>query len=271
MPSSFPLRQTALSGPLDALGRPSIFDWTGVPQGFVPVTQQISPTHPLIVTASRGFGATGPQDRVGVTSANLTWPAVPPEGPFWLFVDVQSAGTLTPGFTSLEPIYQEFGDPSLVAGQHTYNITEATMHVGTGTTAKVVWRVFLGLGWSTTEKARITALRPFGYLSRHTTPLQPFPGPASYCRIENDLIPGCLKTARWVAVCSAADGHYLPGNELPLSSFGDTFTEVIDHSGYVRVDTAQVPAQILGSGENGTRVNLNPAHWMLKCYLTRDW
>lgn len=265
-----PVRQTALNGPIDiATLWPAFLKMDGVPLGYVPVTQLISHVHPLIVTAAGGFGPTGALDRIGVSTANLTWPAVPVTDyfSFHLYVDVHADGTLTTGHTPLEPIYQEAGVPSTAAGQHTYNVLEAKMFVGDGHTAKQVWRVFLGYGWGSAEQGRITGFRLFGYLGRWTSAPWPFPLPGSSYRLDDTHLPGRLYRAEWRAICLANDGNYWPPSELPLSSFDGYFTEVIDI--YTRVDAANVPPQILD--DNGNRVAAHPDRWNLRCYLTRTW
>lgn len=262
-----PVRQTALSGPVDPTHLwPSIFDLAGV-ANLVPVTQNISANRPLIVTAARGFGTTGALDRIGIATSNLTWPAVPEYETYHLYVDIHANGSLSPGFTTLAPVYQEYGVPSVVAGQHTYNALEAAMYVGDGAAAHRVWRVFLGLGWGDTS---ITALRAHAYQGRWTSELFPLPPVGGSLRIDDYWIPGPLKTARWTAVCMAADGAYYPGNELPLSTFGAAFAELVDTHGFERVDTGANPPQILASS-GGPLMPATPSNWRLRCALTRSW
>jgi hypothetical protein len=277
MPSS-PARQTVLAGPIDPINHwPDLFDDFGRAQGMTPATRNISPTHPLIVTAAHGFNSTGAVDRVGISTSNLTWPQITvpnpdPEFPtdfsFYLYVDVHPDGSLLPGLTALEPIYQEDGTPSTVLDQCTYNIIEAKMHVGDGQHARPVWRVFLAGGWGSTPGG-ISAYRPLAFGGRWSTGLLPFPEINGYCRPEFTAMPGDRFVPRWVAVCLTADGEYRPGNELALSSFGGYFTEVRDHSGYLRLDTADTLPLI--RNDLGVRVPITPSHWQLRCYLTRAW
>jgi len=268
-----PMRQTVLSGPINHVTQlPSTFDIGGLHSGYVPVTQNIDNHNPLVVSASRGFNAGGSRDRIGMSTVNLAWPEIPQEEhfSFYLYVDVNNNGTLSAGFTKLEPIYQECGTPSNILDQHTYNILEATMYRGDGHTANPVSRVFLAYGWGSKGQGRITAFRPYAYLGRWTSETFPFPSPNSYVRLESSFLPGHLITARWVAVCLAQDGNYYPGNELPASCFNGYFTEVIDASGYVRIDTAENQAQILNQS-GGSFINLTINRWGLKCYLMRSW
>jgi hypothetical protein len=132
------VRQTVLSGPVDANGNVNF----GGSTGSTTVTMNAT----IIATAANGFTANGQQnDAVGV-GANLSWTNIPATaGTYYLYVTVTGGG-LTPGITpmGLVPIYEWGGTPSSTNGQFTFLIQQMQGFMGNGTSAPQANIIFVG-------------------------------------------------------------------------------------------------------------------------------
>jgi hypothetical protein len=128
-----PVRQTVLSGPVDTNGYAAF----GGSTGSTTVTAAGTLKATAAAAAGADFNLTG-------SIVNPSWASLSTNGTMFLYLDVSSATVPTTGSTTLAPIYQWGGTPSIVNGQHTFNIQQMTMYVGNGTTAVQVARVFVG-------------------------------------------------------------------------------------------------------------------------------
>lgn len=158
-----PVRQTVLGGPVDASGFPAFLPATSASLSLT--SQNVSGGTPFVVTAANGFGTSGGVDRVGNSSANLTWSGLTANTTNYLYVDVAANGTLSPGSTTLLPTYQFGGTRSLASGQATFNIQEMSMTVGNGSVANQTYRVFVGE--ADTNASTVTATRAYAYQGRY--------------------------------------------------------------------------------------------------------
>ncbi|TJX41909.1 hypothetical protein E8P77_31155, partial [Soehngenia saccharolytica] len=121
----------------------------------------------LIVTAANGWNASGALDRVG-SITNPSWTGLSINGAMYLYLDIAANGACTPGSTTLAPIYQWGGVYSTTSGQNTYNIQEAVMQVGNGSTASQVYRVFVGE--VTVSGGVVTAITWYALMGRYVSP-----------------------------------------------------------------------------------------------------
>lgn len=140
-PVNVPVRQTTLSGGVDANGSANFL---GIGSGLA---VSLTATVPVVVAFAAGFGAIGEIDFVGriATTLAAAWSGLTASSTLYLYVDRNVAtGALTYGFTALTPNYGYGIAKSTVNGQHTYRIDEGVMYVGNGSTAAAVQRVFLG-------------------------------------------------------------------------------------------------------------------------------
>jgi hypothetical protein len=129
--------QSVNMAPSDTNGIPTFMPSTAVALSIT--TTNVSSTLPLVATANQGLSR-----RVGQTTANLTFGSLAASSTNFLFVTVNADGTLTAGSTALAPIYQRGGIASVTSGQYTYIINERKMYLGNGSTADLVWVVFVG-------------------------------------------------------------------------------------------------------------------------------
>lgn len=133
--ASSTVRQTVLSGPTTSTGASDFGGTTG--------TTTVTATGTLLVHAAGGVSISANVNRTG-TSTNPSWTTLSTNGTMYLYLDVATNGTCTPGSTTLTPIYQQGGTPSVANGQNTFIIREMKMYVGNGSTASQVYRVFVG-------------------------------------------------------------------------------------------------------------------------------
>lgn len=129
------VRQTIASGPVDSNGLPSFGGSTG--------STTVTMSGTLVASAASGANSSGNVDRVG-SITNASWTGLSTNGTMFLYLEVAADGTCTTGSTTLAPTYQFGGTYNTTNNQHTFNISEMVMKVGNGSTASVVYRVFVG-------------------------------------------------------------------------------------------------------------------------------
>lgn len=115
-------------------------------------TSGVSASVPFVVSASQGFGSGC--ERIGQSTANLTWTALTSSQTNYLYVDVGSDGTLTTGHTTTAPVYSYTAS----SGTNTFNMATMTMYTS-GTTKG--WRVFVGE--AVTGVAAVTSVVMYAY------------------------------------------------------------------------------------------------------------
>lgn len=158
-----PVRQTVLGGPVDSSGLPSFLPATSASLSVT--SQNIAAGAPFVVASANGFNGTGAVDRIGQSTANLTWSGLTANTTNYLYVDVAANGALTPGSATLAPVYQFGGARNTVNGQATYNIQEASMTVGNGSTANQAYRVFVGE--AVTNASTVTSTVAYAYQGKY--------------------------------------------------------------------------------------------------------
>ncbi len=140
-------RQTVAAGPVSAAGLPTFLPSTN---GALSLdSQNVSASARFVVTAANGWDYQGrPNDRVGVSLANLSWTGLTASRaaatPNFLYVVVNADGSLTTGSTIVAPVYQWGGTPATTAGLITFNIAEMKAYLGNGSTAPEAFVVFVG-------------------------------------------------------------------------------------------------------------------------------
>ena len=140
-------RQTVAAGPVSSAGLPTFLPSTN---GALSLTMQnVTATARFVATAANGWDWQGrPNDRVGVSLANLQWTGLTASRtaatPNFLYVAVGADGALTPGSTILAPVYQQSGTPGTANGQFTFNIGEMKGYLGNGSSAAEAFVVMVG-------------------------------------------------------------------------------------------------------------------------------
>ena len=143
-----PIRQTVSAGPVTTAGLPNFLPSTN---GALSITSQnVTGSAPFVATAANGWSATSglAVNLIGCSTANLSWTGLTASRaaatPNFLYVVVNSDGTLTTGKTLVAPIYQWGGTPATTNGLFTFNIAEMKGYLGNGSTAPQANVVFVG-------------------------------------------------------------------------------------------------------------------------------
>lgn len=199
------IRQTVLTGPKNvSSGRPSFLPSSCT--SLTLTTSEITSSNPFVVTASNGWYAEDPssttnprsfytnggaRDVTGFSTNNLSW-TLPANTLSFLYVTVGVDGSLTPGNTSLAPIYQFYGNPASsteqTLDQSVFNIQDMSMKVGTGTSTIQSYRVFVGEASS--NDSMIIAANSYAYMGRFSGTSANIAGGNSYPIDHNlGLIP----------------------------------------------------------------------------------
>lgn len=179
------IRQTVIAGPLTSAGLPNFLAAT---YGTLAVTtQNVSPTSPLAVTAANGVSGTtfAAVNIVGGSTSNISFAGATASTTNYLYLIIASGGAVTAGITTLQPICQWGGTPSVVNGQFTFNIGEMKGYMGNGTTAPQANIVFIGevvAGTST-----ITSTIAYAYNGIYDSGLNALPSASSVTSLSHNL------------------------------------------------------------------------------------
>lgn len=123
--------------PVDSNGFPNYIP--GSSGALSLTTFGLSSGSPLVLTANQGI-----RQRIAVIQSNQTFGSLAANTTNFLYFTLNTDGTVTPGSTTVAPIYQFGGTPSITSGQFTYNIVARTMYLGDGVAANPVYAVFVG-------------------------------------------------------------------------------------------------------------------------------
>lgn len=195
------VRQTVLSGPISS-GSPGYLPASSV--DLTLTTVNVNTNYPLIVTAGAGHTRTGPLNRVGISSANLTWTALTPSATCYLYVDISADGVLTTGHTTLQPDYTFDGTYSTVNTQFTYNIQEGIGKVGNGSVSNQSYRVYIGE--ATTTGTAVGSTVAYSYQGRFTTALATLNAPGNRQTFTHNIgVQPITRADLWIR-CQAGGG-----------------------------------------------------------------
>ena len=150
------VRQTVQGGPITSSGYPDFLPATYTGLGML--TTNISTTNPFVVHAAKGFGIGA--DRIGQSTSNLTFTCTDASTNY-LYVTVNSDGTLTAGTTTVRPLFQSGGSAATTSGLGTFDYSRMVMYVGNGTTAPAAWRVYVGE--AVTSGGNVTSTVQYAY------------------------------------------------------------------------------------------------------------
>lgn len=262
-----PVRQTVLSGPIDANGFSSFGGSTG--------STTVTAAGTLISTAANGFSSTGQTDRTG-SITNPSWTSLSTNGTMYLYLDIASNGTCTTGSTTLAPVYQWGGTYSVTSGQFTFNIQSMSGQVGNGSTAAQTYRVFVGE--VTVAGGVVTAIVWYALMGRYqgayTATL-----PASSSQLSFNHNIGCLVDIFNLDIkCTTTDNGYSVGDIVRNMAISGTGTG----SGYPPITPTStsktigfsVPAAISYLTTNktsGAWTALTAASWSYRMTAQRGW
>jgi hypothetical protein len=284
-PIAITKRQTVVSGPTDSSGIPNFLPATA---GALAITSQnVSSTAPLVVNVSGGTvqfipsapsvtGYYSPSDRMGYSTANLTWSSLANTTTNYLFVSVAADGTLTTGSTVTAPIYQYGGTVSVTNGQYTYVIQEGKMYLGNGSTAAQAYVVFVGE--AVTSGGTVTGTTAYAYNGLYQyDDTSSFPAASTSTTKLHNLGITTGVSAKLYVVCSTADSGYAIGDIIqpPWSDYGGPTYESICpwfNSKTVGFVTGSSTTLLSASRSSaGARAALTVGSWRYRILVTRDW
>lgn len=254
-----PVRQTVLSGPVDSNGYAAFGGATG--------STTVTATGTIKATAAAG----GDANRTG-SIVNPSWTGLSTNGAMYLYMDIDAAGVITTGSTTLNRIEQWGGTYSTTNGQNTYNIQEATMKAGNGSTASQVYRVFVGE--VTVSGGVVTAITWYALMGRYESAWTNTLPALGAVVSGNHNIGTYPKYGEMVLECLTTDGGYAVGERVPMDTFGGSFRRGTKEPILTR-STIVYPG---GSSTNysgltraGGVFNATVANWKYKFTADRGW
>jgi hypothetical protein len=265
-------RQTVISGPVTAAGLPSFLPAT---TGTLSITSQnVTAAAPLVVTAAGGPSIYGGLDQVGASIANLAWSGLAASATSYLFVDISAAGVLTPGSTTIAPVYQFGGTYSTTNGAWTFNISEMTGKLGNGSTANVATRVYVGE--VVTSGSGATSSVAYAYNGRYESAFTtPMPAAGSFTS-ANHNIGVRPKIASLIVENITAEHGYSVGDQITEGHFGaySTLYVTVPIIGTAKVIGFQLGISavycLLTKGTGNAALSTS-ANWKYGFYADRGW
>lgn len=200
------VRQTVAGGPVTS-GAPSFLPASAA--SLTLTAQNVTSGTPLVVTAAQGTNLSGPLNTTTALSSNPVWTGLTGSTTNYLYVNASTGAT---GFTTLVPVYQFGGTPSITNNQFTFNIGEMTGYMGNGTTAPATPLVFVGE--AVTGASTITSTVAYSYNgfydSGFTATL-----PAGSTAVSKPSNLGVLPASvMMVGECTTADAGFSVGDQL---------------------------------------------------------
>lgn len=242
-------------------------------------SQNVSTSSPFVVmgSVSAPNAGTGVASRtlVGISTSNLTWSSLTASATNYLYVDISTAGVLTPNATTSAPIYTQTTTPSTTSGVNTFVIPQMQMYAGNGSAAVPVYRVFVGEAVTSGSAVTSTVAYNTGttFQSAQTSTL-PSAGTQFSATHNLGVIP---RISTVYAVNLTAEAGY---------SIGDTITPYnSDNTGFVApfVPTLGTHTALYIAGSNtsgpwraqnkstGADSQLTNANWAYYIVVQRGW
>src|SRR5262249_33106650 len=150
---------------------------------------------------------------IGYTTSNLSWNATN-GSTVYAYATIGANGAMTPGTTTLAPIYQWGGTPAVTNGQFTFNISEMRGYMGNGSTAPQANIVFFGE--ITASGGNITGTVMYAYNGRFPMAwVSPLPALGSLTIINHNLgVDPEFISPEVIAQCTTNDNGYVVGDQL---------------------------------------------------------
>lgn len=261
------VRQTVLAGPADATtGLPNFLPSTAVTLSIT--SQNLSSSSPLVVTAAAGGASGGANDLVGISTANLTWGSLTGSQTNYLYVVVGADGSLTPGSTTVPPVYQQGGAPGITAHLITFNIGQMTAFLGNGSTAPQAYIVLVGE--AVTGSSTVTSTLMYAYNGRYVSPLgTAIPGTSAKATISHSLgVPPLAVDLKLRLANVTTDQSYTAGMEIDFGGIGTLAAVDRNTAAFSTLSAVVIAVAPFGGGASG---NLTNANWNLRLYAKRNF
>lgn len=270
-------RQTVAAGPLSTAGLPTFLPSTN---GALSLdSQNVSASARFVATAANGWDWQGrPNDRVGVSLANLSWTGLAASRaaatPNFLYVVVNADGTLTTGSTILAPIYQQGGTPGTANGQFTFNIAEMKGYLGNGSAAPEAFLVMVGE--AATDGSGVISTVAYAYNGRYASAFtNTLPG-AGVLTSANHNIGVKPQRAKLVIENITTELGYEVGDQITeghVSIYSTAYVPVpiISTAKTIAFQTAQSAGLVLLGRTAGIAAPLTVANWKYAFLADRGW
>lgn len=271
------VRQTVLAGPIDANGYPTVIPASCTSLNLT--TANITVTTPLIVSAANGFQTSGgANERIGFTTANLTWSNLTANQVNFLGVVVAANGNLSTvavgNANGNMPLYQWGGTYSNGNGNYTFNIQEMVMKAGNGNAANQSFTVFVGE--ANCNGNAVTGGVSYAFMGRYDS-----------CYTQNlPAIGGTVVTVQHNLGVGARDRAFLAENTTADGSYavGDVIQPTINNAGGPIIPPLPVTrnatsvTSAAGGGtwrtvnkSTGAALDMTVTSWKYKFILSRGW
>jgi hypothetical protein len=268
-------RQAVSSAAVDANGYP-VFLTTAASLNL-PI---LATTVPLRLTAANGFDSSGQVNRPGSAVADAVL-ALANNSSLFIYADVAANGALTYGSTTLQPVVQRAGVPSVTAGQFTFNWGEMKGYVGNGATAAQTYRVFLGE--AVTAGGVITSVVNYALNRTYQSVNTAIPGLSTATNFNTNLGFSSGVEVRTDLVNAVSDGGYAVDDVvqnitsqystgtyligIPPTSISGRNTARFLNSG----NGIQIPLAGGGTLGNATSIAGTPTSWRLRVSAAPIW
>lgn len=269
---SIPVRQTVLGGPVDTNGLPTFFPSTS--GSLVLTTQNVSSSAPLVCTSANGFNSTGAVNNLGSSTSNLSWTASA-SATNYLYATLNTFFVITPGSTTLAPVYQAGGTPSVANGQFTFLINSMTGYMGNGSTAVQANIVFIGE--CVAGASSITSTVAYAYQGlydgAYTNTL-----PTGGQTISAAHNIGCVPRLRnYLIQCITIDAGYAVGDEIiNPTNFNGTYVypptvSTSTKTAYVVLQSGGTSSSYISNRTTFASGYATAANWKYKITCLRGW
>lgn len=268
------VRQSILAGPVDTSGFSTLFASTAT--GLAITSQNVTSLAPLIVSGANGVTLFGDADLVGISTINLTWTSLTNTTTNYLYITISALGVLTTGSTTLLPVYQSGGTPSVTTGQATFNTQSMIMYLGNGSAAVPTYLVFVGE--AVTSGGNVTSTISYALMRRYLgTYTATLPSPATSVS-QSSNIGFTFGVKSWLEIeCTTIDNGYAVGDVMPdcLTSNG-TVSYALSarrtrNTVEVTTGTNTTNAFIAANKSTGAQVALTNASWKYRLFAVSTW
>lgn len=151
-----PVRQTVLSGSVDASGFPNALSaGNGLSVSLAATTTAFT------LAFATGWDKRGAIDTVGQFTSNQTWSGLTASTTCYLYIDYSVTGVLSLSFSTFPPVYATISPASPATDQHWFDLSTFTMKRWSGSAWVVFQRVFVGE--AATGASTVTSVITYAY------------------------------------------------------------------------------------------------------------
>ncbi len=271
--ATVPVRQTVLSGPVDANGHAQLLSYSGQN-----VTLAATTGSPLVVAFAAGHDASGAVDYILRLTSNASnaWTLPTSNATYYLFADRDAATeAITYGYTTARPTYVDDDAASITSGAHTFLINEMKMYLGDGASASAKQRVFIGE--AVVSGGAITGVVSYMFRGRFKSSADQSFTLADSSKSETHKLGLTPAEVRWVLVNQTAEHGYVQNDELDVRSI----VRAADQLGAppntcANVTTLQIRYAWLAIAPyvldaSAVQQAVTAANWKLRAYAARGW